>query len=71
MRYLRLYIIDGFPAIAISYRPTDTFHMMKRTYYKLSGSTVIRFFTADHETITYSGAGACTETLMIELKKSK
>jgi len=68
MKYLRMYIIDGFPAIAISVRPIDALHAIKRTYHKLTGSTVVRFFAADHETIAYHETNTRAEILIIEMK---
>lgn len=68
MKYLRLYIIGGFPAIAISVRPINSLHNLKRTYHKFSSSTIIRFFTTNHKTITYHETNTNTKILIIELK---
>jgi len=49
VKQLYLYIIDGFPAIAVSHRTEDALHVKKRVYYKLTGATVLRFFALTHK----------------------
>lgn len=42
MKYLSLYLIDGFPALVITRRPFNAFHMRERIYHNPTGETVTR-----------------------------
>ena len=66
--WLYLYIIDGFPAIAISVRPLDALHVQRRVYHNLTGSTVIRFLTADSIKHDCTDPGSGCQILILEVK---
>jgi hypothetical protein len=68
MRWLRLYVIDGFPSIVVSYRPKDALHTIKRVYYKLSGATVRRFFIPNPNILYFTYHDTGTEVMIVELK---
>lgn len=68
MKYIYLYIIDGFAAIAISYRPFDALHMTKRVYYKLTGATIGRLCATNHKCHFHTDKATGTQLMTIVLK---
>ncbi len=70
MKWLYLYIIDGFPSIAISYRPLDALHVRKRVYYKLTGSTIIRLISSADKYTDKTDYGTGIQVITFEMKRS-
>jgi len=68
MKYLYLYILDGFAALAVSYRPLDALHTLKRFYYKPTGATIERFFHATHKLRSHTDVETGTQIMIVELK---
>lgn len=78
MKKLVLYVINAIPALAISYRPGIFVDYLpvgeayyKRTYHKLTGSSIVRLLCLSHNVRYVVDEKTGTEITILEMKGGK
>lgn len=78
MKRLVLYVVNAIPALVISYRPSMFFagtpsgtYDAKRTYHRITGSTLIRLLCLNHVTRYVTDDKTGTEITILEMKEDK